>query len=194
MSDHIRYKGRFIKKKVLDKKIKIKNALQKKRKGNDLSTNSSEPNLYEGNRVVNLKFLGEKLKCVKCFEVLCLNNIVHEQHLGLNSILKVKCEKCDTLSIVPTSKTHSTAGNKSKHCDINTGVVLGAVHAGYGCSGLNKILACANIPTISPQLFKRYEREVGPAIEKAAKESCKRAAKEERQLVNENIDKLCDLL
>lgn len=55
-------------------------------------------------------------------------------------------------------------------------------------------MACANIPTISPQLFKRHEREVGPAIEEAAKESCKRAAKEERQLVNENIDKLCELL
>ncbi|KAK0160456.1 hypothetical protein PV328_007865 [Microctonus aethiopoides] len=166
-------------KKVLDKKIKIKNALQEKRKGNDSSTNTSKTNLCEGNRVVDLKFLGEKLKCVKCFEVLCLNNIVHEQHLGLNSILKVKCEKCDTISIVPTSKAHNTADNKSKHSDINTGVVLGAVHAGYGCSGLNKILACANISTISPQLFKRYEREVGPAIEEAAKESCKRAAKKE---------------
>ncbi|KAK0088080.1 hypothetical protein PV326_004950 [Microctonus aethiopoides] len=150
-----------------------------KRKGNDSSTNTSKTNLCEGNRVVDLKFLGEKLKCVKCFEVLCLNNIVHEQHLGLNSILKVKCEKCDTISIVPTSKAHNTADNKSKHSDINTGVVLGAVHAGYGCSGLNKILACANISTISPQLFKRYEREVGPAIEEAAKESCKRAAKKE---------------
>ncbi|XP_074109350.1 uncharacterized protein LOC141534112, partial [Cotesia typhae] len=131
--------------------------------------------------------------CVKCFEVLCLDNIVHEQNLGLNSILKVKCTKCDIITIVPTSKTHRTGDNKSNHSDINTGIVLGAVHAGYGCTGLNKILACANIPTISPQLFKRYEREVGPAIEEAAKESCKRAAKEEQQLVNENIDKLCEL-
>ncbi|XP_074105759.1 uncharacterized protein LOC141531708 isoform X2 [Cotesia typhae] len=189
MGDRMRYKGRFIKKKVLDKKIKIKNGLQEKRKGNDLSTNN-KPNLSEGFRVVDLKLLAEKLKCVKCFEVLCLDNIVHEQNLGLNSILKVKCTKCDIITIVRTSKTHRTGDNKSNHSDINTG----AVHAGYGCTGLNKILACANIPTISPQLFKRYEREVGPAIEEAAKESCKRAAKEEQQLVNENIDKLCELL
>lgn len=72
--------------------------------------------------------------------------------------------------------------------------VTGAVHAGYGLSGLNKILACANIPTLNSPLFKRYEREVGPIIEEAAMESCRRAAKEERQLVIDNIDKLCALL
>ena len=59
---------------------------------------------------------------------------------------------------------------------------------------MNKILACLNIPQISDTLFKRYEREVGPAIEKAAKESCKRAAEEERKLIIENIEKLCDEL
>lgn len=122
MGDRIRHKGRFIKKKVLDKKLKIKNALQEKRKGND---DTSESNLCEGIRLVDLKFLGKKLKCVQCYEVLCLENIVHEQHLGLKSIIKVKCTKCETISVVPTSKSHSVAGSQSKHSDVNTGVILG---------------------------------------------------------------------
>lgn len=50
------------------------------------------------------------------------------------------------------------------------------------------------MPSISTKLCKRYEREVGPAIEKAAQEGCKRAAGEERQLVLNNIDKLCEFL
>lgn len=111
-------------KNLFNKLIKIKNGLQEKRKGNDWSTNN-KPNLSEGFRVVDLKLLVEKLKCVKCYEVLSLDNIVHEHNLGLNSILKVKCSTCDIITIVSTSKTHRTADNKSNHSDINTGVVLG---------------------------------------------------------------------
>lgn len=43
-------------------------------------------------------------------------------------------------------------------------------------------------------MYERYEREVGPVIEEVAKESCKRAAEEERSLVVENIEKLCEEL
>ena len=70
----------------------------------------------------------------------------------------------------------------------------GAVHSGNGSFELNKILACLNIPTLSQSIYQRYEREVGPAIELAAKESCNRAASEERSLVISRIDELCDRL
>jgi len=40
-------------------------------------------------------------------------------------------------------------------------------------------------------MYKRYEREVGPAIEKAAIQSCKKAATEERRLVLQNLKELC---
>lgn len=71
---------------------------------------------------------------------------------------------------------------------------LGVLHAGIGCTSLNKVLACANIPPISKDLYKRYERIVGPAIEAVAKESCQSAAEEERQLVIQKIDELCNEL
>ena len=73
-------------------------------------------------------------------------------------------------------------------------MTIGGIYSGVGCTGLNKILACLDIPTISMKLYKRYEREVGSAIEDAAKETCKKAAQEERQLVIDNLDKLCENL
>jgi len=60
--------------------------------------------------------------------------------------------------------------------------------------GLNKLLAYLDIPVVSMNLYKRYEREIGSAIEKAAKDSCTKTAYEERQLVIENVQKICDAL
>ncbi|XP_044741081.1 uncharacterized protein LOC123302280 [Chrysoperla carnea] len=126
-------------------------------------------------------------------KVLSLENIEKEQLRGLHSQLWIKCENCFRVTQVMTGKVHD--GNKnSKVFDVNSKIVLGAVHAGVGHTALNKILACLNVPQISDTLFKRYEREVGPAIEKAAEESCKKAAQEERHLIIENIDKLCEEL
>lgn len=59
---------------------------------------------------------------------------------------------------------------------------------------MNKMLASHNVPVINQATYQRYEREVGPAIESAAKESCNRAALEERNLVISKIDELCERL
>ncbi|XP_043271199.1 uncharacterized protein [Venturia canescens] len=91
---------------------------------------------------------------------------------------------------VHTGKMHGTGENKNR-ADVNTKAVLGAVHSGIGETALNKLLACLNVPPISANLYKRYEREIGPAIEAAAKDSCRKAAEEEKQLVIANVDKLC---
>ncbi|KAK0073011.1 hypothetical protein PV326_013877, partial [Microctonus aethiopoides] len=92
-----------------------------------------------------------------------------------------------------TGKVHE-GDKKSILSDVNSKAVLGSLHAGVGYTALNKILACLNTLLMSDTLFKRYERELGPATEKAAKESCQRAAEEERQLIIDKIDELCDEL
>ncbi|CAD6224416.1 GSCOCG00013015001-RA-CDS [Cotesia congregata] len=174
--------------------MKIVNSLREK-KATKNDNKPAESNLIEGPRLVDLKELGKNLRCCKCDEVLCLDNVSDETRVAFHSTLKVNCPKCNVVTLVSTGKCHRVNNNnRTKRSDITTGVVLGAVHAGYGCSGLNKILACVNMPLISSKIFKRYEREVGPAIEKAAQESCKRAASEERQLVLNNIEKLCEFL
>lgn len=76
------------------------------------------------------------------------------------------------------------------HVSINNFFYSGAIEAGIGYRQLNKIMACVNGPKISFSTFKDYEREVGAAIEKACKESCRRTVKEEREEVIKRVDEL----
>ncbi|CAL1672156.1 unnamed protein product [Lasius platythorax] len=105
-----------------------------------------------------------------------------ETRRGLASILQVRCHKCLLLNIVNTSKKHSSLDGSMNRFDVNSRIVLGIMHAGMGWTHLNKILSCLNIPTISFSTLKRYEQEIGPLVEKVAKESCVKAAALERNL------------
>ncbi|KAK0072752.1 hypothetical protein PV325_010882 [Microctonus aethiopoides] len=191
MSKVVRYKGKFSKQKVIDKRLKAITAMCKAKKLTENQKNIN--NVSIGKRIVEIDELGKNLTCDACQKDILLKNIIGETRLGLNSIFSIKCHNCSSLTNVRTGKKH-TSKNGVSCSDINTKVVLGALHAGVGCTCLNKILACLNVPTISTKLFKKYEREVGPAIEEAAKNSCKRAAEEERALVIENVEELCEQL
>lgn len=61
--------------------------------------------------------------------------------------------------------------------------IKGVVAAGVGLSALNTVLSCLDVPSINPNLYRKYEQEVGAALEAAAKSSCARAVQEERELV-----------
>ncbi|XP_077272945.1 uncharacterized protein LOC143903313 [Temnothorax americanus] len=152
-----------------------------------------DENVCEGKRIVDLKVLAKNLRCSKCNEYLYLDKVLKEKYTGLDSTLIICCE-CKRINEVRTNKEHECQAQQRIYSDINSAAVFGAVHSGMGCTGLNKLLAVMNIPTISNDLYKRYEREVGPAIEKAAKESCRRAAEEERRLVIQNVKRLCEEL
>ncbi|KAK0161642.1 hypothetical protein PV327_010095 [Microctonus hyperodae] len=114
-----------------------------------------------------------------------ISKVVHDK----GKICKQKV--IDKRSKAIAARSEKKISQKHKHLK---DIYVGAVHAGVGCTSLNKIISCLNIPTISPKLFKKYEREVGPAIEEAAKESCKRSAEEERRSIVENVEKLCEEL
>lgn len=62
------------------------------------------------------------------------------------------------------------------------------MQSGVGLTGTNRILACLNVKPLTTTLFQRYQAKVGAAVEKCAKDSCKRAAQEERRLVIEEMD------
>lgn len=51
-----------------------------------------------------------------------------------------------------------------------------------------------DIPVITTKTFKKYEREIGPVIEEVAKESCRKAAEEEKNLTKENGPELAKYL
>lgn len=189
MSTRIRISnGRFARKKAEDskqKKLAAMSAAKKKRISNILC--ESNENVCEGKRIVDVKVLAKNLRCSKCNERLYLDKVSGEKCTGLNSTLIICCDKCKTINEVRTNKEHECQAQQRIYSDINSAAVLGAVHSGMGCTALNKLLAIMNIPAILNDLYKRYEREVGPAIEKAAKESCRRAAEEERRLVIQNV-------
>lgn len=70
----------------------------------------------------------------------------------------------------------------------------GSVHSGMGFGALQKLFACMNLPGLSSETYKRYENVVGLTVEEVAKNSCKQAAAEEKILMIENIEKICQEL
>lgn len=55
---------------------------------------------------------------------------------------------------------------------------------------INKLLASAEIPVLNPSTYYKYQEEIAPVPEKAAKDSCRRAALEERKLVIQKMNEL----
>ncbi|XP_025162980.1 uncharacterized protein LOC105189937 [Harpegnathos saltator] len=207
-SDKSRFKDRFMKKQEIRRRKKVREANSKRwqecRSDSFNSTRdqqnacaSTKPACV-GNRIVNIQALGKNLKCHSCKSTLSLENIVNETKKGLHSIFTVICQQCQVACRVDTGDNHAVNNEATVylidkiHNDLTTNVVLGKcmLHAGVGSTELNKILACLDIPTSSPRLLKKYEQEVGPAIEAAARRSCRKAASTERKLVLEQLDEL----
>ncbi|XP_044594135.1 uncharacterized protein LOC123271775 isoform X2 [Cotesia glomerata] len=140
------------------------------------------------NGIVTWKVIAKNLKCCSCRSLLDLEKLQNFKTEGLHSHFKIKCDSCETLNMVNTGVKNNAVS------EINSSVVLGAIHSGVGNTSLNKILACANLPQMRSQQYKKYESIVGKAIESEARDSCKRAASEERELVIKNVKKLCDTL
>ncbi|XP_046598002.1 uncharacterized protein LOC124308918 [Neodiprion virginianus] len=182
--------GRFVKKKVGDRVAKALTAMSEAKKTKILETlhETTQCKIPDGNCIVALEKLAKNLKCTSCSSLLDMEKMYGYNREGLHVKFKIKCDTCGRYNNVNTAE--STNGVS----DVNMSVVLGAIHAGVGNTGLNKILACANLPRVIDKIYKKYEVVVGQAIELEAKESCKRAASEEKELVIKNVKKLCDTL
>ncbi|XP_043476705.1 uncharacterized protein LOC122507836 [Leptopilina heterotoma] len=198
MGQQLKYKGRFIKEKVLKHKMKRRELVKKNAERRVTSKEQNYP--CEGTRLVDLRLLGNNLICRVCKNTLSLQNIKEEKRSGLHSVLSIQCKLCSLVTKVETGEKHnvsdeSTTFVKAKvHNDVNTNAVLGAFHAGIGRTQLNKILACLNVPNITTKVYRQYEQEVGPAIEETARDSCKKSAREERKLVLERLEDLREAL
>ncbi|XP_066590861.1 uncharacterized protein [Prorops nasuta] len=183
-----RRNGRFAKRKVVDKETKCVNLMNEAK--NIIEPDSSvRPAVCQGQRVVTITELAKNLKCSKCKNILDLNNIISEERAGLYSVLTIVCKDCQIEVKVPTGKTVKIDGRS--YAEHNLGFIMGSIHSGTGSTGLQKILACANTPIMSSDLYKRYEKVIGKFIDEEAKDSCRRAAAEERHLVLNNVEKIC---
>ena len=153
---------------------------------------ASSPRPYhkvlEGRRIVELGLLAEKLGngCSACFVRLHLDDCVGEEKYGLARVLEFECITCGCSTKISTSKTHF-AKEKTQHCgrpayDINTKSSLAVLSSGLGLTQVAKYLQAINVPPISLKSQKKREREIGPIVERVAKESCRAACGEERNL------------
>ena len=57
------------------------------------------------------------------------------------------------------------------------------LHAGIGPTHVNELLSSINVTSHGESTLKAREREVGPQIEKLAKESCLESLESERNLL-----------
>ena len=55
------------------------------------------------------------------------------------------------------------------------------LHAGIGPTHVNAMLASLNVSVIGESTLKAREREIGPAIEKVAKSSCRSSMQKEKE-------------
>lgn len=134
MSNILRCKGRFITQKQLLKKEKCKKATIRRwqeKRNLTLNERGDVSNLCVGKRIVDLSILGKNLKCNNCNSILSLEKIVDEKKKGLQSVLKIQCEKCYMLTLVDTGGSHNVNSKAKtylidqKHNDITTNAVLG---------------------------------------------------------------------
>lgn len=70
----------------------------------------------------------------------------------------------------------------------------GTLNGGGGCTKLNKVLSLLGVSPLNPTTYKTYEKEVGQVVEKMVRESCIKAAKEERELTIQKSEELKKLL
>ncbi|XP_058810185.1 uncharacterized protein LOC131675276 [Phymastichus coffea] len=132
---------------------------------------------YHGRRIVEMDKLAKDLWCKSCKVPISLAHLVEEKKKGLASQLFIQCFSCKAIQCVETS---------SKSCkyyyDSNLKLAMGMLDSGEGESGVNTMLSALNVPPVNKNSLKRYERVVGPAIDKVANESCIKAIQEEKRL------------
>ncbi|XP_066593603.1 uncharacterized protein [Prorops nasuta] len=168
-------KGQFTKEKV-QKQLEALIKRNEERK----SKKTSEK-LYEGRRVVEFDKLAEQLWCNVCNDSLSLRYKLQEKIIGLASIIKIKYHRCNMIMDVTTSSK-----SDKFYYDVNKKMANGMYDHGTGPSGVNSFLSALNVPVVKEKCLKRYERQVGPSIEKLAEQSCREAIEIEKILTKES--------
>ena len=118
-----------------------------------------------------------------------VNTVGEAGRNGLSSTLTVKCTHCANLNNVSTSGQHRAGSRGPLASDVNTRAVLGSLHIGIGQTQLNNLLTTLNVPPVSNVLFKRWEREIGNAVEIVTRKSYNEILEKEKKKSRNRISK-----
>jgi hypothetical protein len=123
--------GQFAKKRVIKRAAKV------------FPTKEATPILMEiaGARMIDLGHLQKQMVCSKCQNELSIRAIFDETHLGLASILRIKCHICDFSNKVQTSKL-----NPEGSYNINVSAVLGNYSLFFSIKLSNYFITNLNLP------------------------------------------------
>ena len=119
--------------------------------------------------------------CVNCRESLNLTGTVAETRCGLASVLSIRCEVCEFVTLLAMPNTHWTIEQKRGRpaYAVNTKATLGMINAGIRSTDISALLTAMNMPAWRHKPMKKREREIGKHIEAVAKASCATALEEE---------------
>lgn len=158
-------------------------------------------------RAMDLDMLSEEMWCNQCQIPLSFRNIVDEKRKGIASVFTVRCMQCSMLQYVHTFKYNSVtktydvngklAFGKLKNLvfvyestvlfkvKMNDQSLSGMLDGGQGPTHINNLLSSIDMPTLSTKTLKKYERQIGAAIETVCEESCVEAIQLEKKLTLE---------
>ena len=146
----------------------------------DTANSEDMENRIEGNRIVDLQYVGEILEngCAFCG---IKPQLLSERRIGFLSIFKVKCKNCGNV----TSLRKQKGKKNGRGIEINQMAVMGTLHSGLGASYLESLMASIEVPSLSEQGYTRVENCTGEAIEQEAAENCRSAITKEKLLSKE---------
>lgn len=118
-------KGRFAKKKNVDKVKKCLKAMTAAKVKDESSCSSADSCIsnLEGKRIIDIKVFSKNLKCKSCSNLLDLEKSSKERVVAQASIFTIICEKCKIVNDVCTSNVHEI--NNKVLYENNTCLILG---------------------------------------------------------------------
>ncbi|KAK0071017.1 hypothetical protein PV325_013669, partial [Microctonus aethiopoides] len=146
--------------------------------------------LDDGYRIVHKSHLAEQMKCSSCNATLSFGNEEQETKVGVASILSIRCAECLLINKVSTGPQYNNTNNGYKVFDINSRLVLGALHTGIGHQQSSNLLATMNIPQMSQAAFKKHERYLTSSIDGVTTDGFEEAVKKERALTLEKVKEM----
>lgn len=138
----------------------------------------------EGRRIINFSFFMEQIKKISEHggdESGCLFtdiSVVSERKNGLNSTMRLKCNKCNKLFSLYTYEP----SNINDKMGVNYCGVLGTILVGNGYSQYNEFLANLTIPSMAGTSYKKLHDQISIDIQETAHQCMEVAAEEEKQI------------
>ena len=185
--------GRFSSKLAADRARNLARVRHKNTKQDSScpTTHESRSLLHQsGRRIVDLgQFAADLQKCSssKCQLAQDITRTVKETKIGLASIFfGVKCE-CGQFNKVQTSESHRSGGAKCGMpiFDINSKMALSMLHSGVPQTAVERMMTVLGVPPMTTKALKAPEREVDPAVEAIAMDSCSNVLSAEQQYCSE---------